>query len=532
MTTQVKIRSSRVALKAKDLEGELVQPSSGKEFLAIQTDFSLTPNFESVENLEIKDDIMSGQPTISGENPSGTLSHYFKGSGDPGVAPNFSALLKSTFGAEKVVSGVTTLASSSTTTVLKAANNNDAAKFSKGDMILIRDDANGYAIRPVLKTSGTDITLAYALSKAPANKVKIGKLVTYSPKSIDLPVFDCWHYLGGGTDGLETIRNCRTVSMSISASAKENINCSYSFEGTDYGLNTTKYATGILIGPNSDDLTFTYDSANDAGAKSAMITLEHKAYTKAQLAAEVQKKMRAVTDTGYDFAELVCTYDSSTDKYEFDTSAAPSGAKLDSLGFTYATSDKSLYMDILGLGTADIEATAISASSKLVAPHTAGGNDWDPGIESDFDETRPVIARDQVLFIGDQMDNVCVEAPSVTIDISTPKTLLTSICQESGNFATVINQRTATMSVSSFLQRDDKRYFEKFKQGDKTSFAFIGGLKSGGNWKVGEAFGVYGSEATITNFNLEQVEDVYSLSMELTCFSPGDGTGSIFCSFV
>jgi len=415
MAQLISVRTSTLAVVKKTAEGTLTKPTAGNQFLAIQPDISFSPNFTTVENPEIKNDIMAGQVAISGEEPSATFSHLFKGSGTAGGAPAFGTLLESTFGTVRSQTADTPLATGSTKSILKMSNSN-ANKVAKGDTLLIKGSGGTNELMPVSGVSGTDVSLAFDIPDAVVSSIgssaNVGAFTSYVPKSTDLPVFDLWHYLGGGTGGLETLQDGRTVSVAISANAKENINGTYTLEGTAYRLNDTAQ----LRQPNN-------------------------------------------------------AFNSATNNYR-------------------------------------------------------------PTVAPSFEQTAPVISRNQRLYVGSTSgENVCLNAPSCSFSITTPKTLLTSVCTPSGNFGTVINERTASMTVTTFLEENDARFFKKFQDNDKVSFFFAGGAKSGTNWTAGNCFGIYGSEASISAFSLSQVDNVWALEMTLQCYSPGDGSGSIFVSF-
>ena len=533
--SQISTRASAVALVKKNNEGTLTRPTAGGQYIAIQPDFALSPNFESVENAEIKDDIMTGQAVISGEAPTGTMSHYFKGSGTAGAEPDFGPMLASTFGSTRSQSTEGTLTAGSTTSVLKMSAA-DAARYTKGDSILIKDDVNGHSIRPVVSSSGTDVTLAFNLDTAPATGVKVGVYTTYAPTNTDLPVYDVWHYIGGGKDGLETMKDCRTVTSAITANAKENINCTFSFEGTAYSLNDVDNR-GYVITTSNDNLRLQYGTTQSAatggGGQFTSVDLDEAFYTPTQLAAHIQTKVRALTITNNNFSTFRCAYSASTKKFTFTPASSAGTNNVQSIGLRVTGSNATdpELVQFLGFDAATNIAAGVNGAA-FTSPNETVGN-YENGLDAAFDATTPIISRNQRLFLGaSSSENTCIEAPTVGITVNTPKTLLTSVCQPSGNLATVINSRDASMTVSSFLDSDDQRFFQRFKEGDRIRFAFIGGAKASGNWVAGNSFAVFGSEASITSFSLTSVDDVYALDMTLTCFSPGDGTGSIFCTFL
>lgn len=526
-------RSSSVALTRKLVEGPLKAPEA-TDFTAIQTgDFSIAANFETVENLELLNDIMVGQPTISGESPTGSMSHYWKGSGTEGEDPEFSILLESSFGQKKTAKAGLAAAASSTTSVIKVASGHG---LSKGDAVLVKHSAHEHEIRPIKSVTATELNLGFDLNQAPAASTSLGRCVTYSPSSIDLPVFDCWHYMGDGKAGLETIKDCRTVSATITAAAKDNINCSYSFEGTAYSLNDPDHAAyEVVSGKNT--FVLIYGKASDtSNYPTESVTLDAGFYTAAGLAEELQKKLVAISQAGYDFTGLRVTY-SKTDKKFSIQPLANDNTVVSKVGVKMTTSTRTSAELAAFLGFSEgadkeVGSSATGGDAAVSDVETVPSN-YIKGVTPSFDSSPPIIARKQQLFLGaNSSDNVCLETSSVTVTIGTPKTLLTSICPESGNFATVINSRTATVSLAAFYESNDQRFFRSFKEGSKTSFALVGGARAADNYVAGNSYSIYGSEATITSMAITGSDDVYTIELELACFSPGDGSGSIFCSFL
>ena len=535
--TQISVRSSLLAAVRKAQEGALTLPTAPTQFLPIQADIAFAPNFETLANPEIKNDIMPAQTAISGEAPSVTFSHLFKGGGTAGVAPAFGVLLEATFGGIREIPAIASqtyaaqTAAGSTTTVLKMSAAN-AAKFAKGDTLLIQDDANGHSLVPVTESSGTDVTLGVALETAPATGTDVSPVTTFFPENTDFPVLDLYHYLGGGEDGLETMKDGRTVSVAITANAKENINATYTIEGTEYLLNDDDLYNVVLSSSNADRRLYLAYSTAATGATQTQfnITLDAGTYSPEQLAAEAQSKLQAHSQPGFVtvFSGITVSYDPATRRYTFlPTGTGTNDVKRLAIGVGTGANVTSVRLGRLFGFT-----TGQTLTTTLVSDSTARGFSYDVGITPQFEDTPPVISRGQTLYLAKTpADNVCLDAPSLSFAINTPKSLLTSVCEPSGNFATLINERTATVSVSSFLQSDDQRFFDSFKQGDKVTLYYGGGQKESGNWKPGESFGIFASEATITSLSLSQIENVWAVDLELTCYSPGDGTGSIFISF-
>lgn len=522
MSNLIAQRRSTAAIVLKSFEGDLTKPTSGGQFLALQPDFSLNPNFNVTENVELKDDIMSGKNIVTGEAPTGTMSHYLAGSGTAGTAPEYGPLLQSSFGGFRTIGAELTLTAGSTTSVLKLSTA-QAAQLKKGDAVLVKDTANGWSVRPVESISGTDVTLGFNLESAPGTGVKIGRFVTYFPISDNLPVLDIWHYIGGGESGVENIKDCRVTSISMAATAKDLINGTYSFEGTAYRFNQDYKENFTLFEYNNK--FYIRKTANGAPIT---VTLSAKSYDDgAALAAEIQSKVR----TQAALASFTAVF--ASNKFTFDATAA----FLPDFSLNADVPEGNMALgDILGFSKESQAGKTPDMTAKTGANDAKMYRDYGHGLTESYDESDPIIARGQQIFIGDASDNICIDSSSVTINVNTPKQLITSICEESGNYKSLIGSRSATVSVSAHLEDDDRRFFDKFQRGDTTQFAFVAGKKTSVNgklqWKAGETFVVYGSPASITSWAVTGSNDVYMLDLELTCYSPGDGTGSIFMSYV
>ena len=516
-------RGKVAAVIGKKDEGDLLPPSQGKHFVALQADFSVTPNFETTENLEIRNDIMAAKPVISGENPSGSFSHYLTGSGAVGVETEYAAMVESCFGAKRVVATEAVTIAGSTVSYLSVA---DATldDYAKGDSVLIKDEVNGWSMRPIKNRNLTDkrLELAFDLEEAPAAGVKLGRYITYYPTTSGQPVFDVWEYFSEGS-GNQNVANCRTTSMSMTADANGQINSTFAFEGTDYRMNQDYVATWELQN-DRNTIVVAYGASL---ADTVSLVLENKIYTSGtELAAELQLKMRALT--GPSLSALTVSYATDVRKFRFLNASG--------YAFDFADDDSDDGMaKLLGFEedrrTATATATGGLVSKNAAKPSTLNYKTYLP-LQPTYDGQPPVIAKDQRLFLGANDNNVCLDATSVSVTINTPTTTIYSVCATNAIFAKLLTSRDATLSVSAILQDDDQRFFAQFKNGDTVPFAFMGGQKQNGRWVEGNIFTVYGSEASINSFSLAESDGVYTLDMELLCFSPGDGTGSIFLSYL
>ncbi len=521
--TAIPTRGKVAAVIGKKEEGALLEPTLGKHFVALQADFSITPNFETTENLEIRDDIMAAKPVISGENPSGTFSHYMTGSGVEGEETEYAPMVESCFGAKRFITTEHTTIAGSTVSYLNVSD--DAlADYAKGDAVLVKDEVNGWSMRPIKNRDLTNkrLVLAFDLEEAPAAGVKLGLHITYYPTTSLQPVFDVWEFFSAGS-GNQNIANNRVTSMTITADANGQINTTFAFEGTSYRMNQDYDATWEL----QDDRNTIVVAYGTSLGDSVNLVLANKIYNSGtELATELQLKLRALTGPG--LSALTVSYSEDVRKFLF----------LNASGFAFDFADTASddgMAALLGFEDDKRTATATVAdglvSKNAAKPSTLNYKIYLP-LKPEYDGQPPVIAKDQRLFLGESDNNVCLDAISVTLTINTPTTTIYSICAENAIFAKLLTSRDATLTVSAILQDDDQRFFSKFKNGDTVPFAFMGGQKRNLRWVPGNIFTAYGSEAVINSFSLAESDGIYTLDMDLVCYSPGDGSGSIFLSYL
>lgn len=87
-------RNSRLAIVEETTEGTLVAPTAGSQFIALQAGYSFAPNFETLENEEIRASIGRSKPITGLERPNSTFDHYLRHSGTEGDNPGYNLLLK------------------------------------------------------------------------------------------------------------------------------------------------------------------------------------------------------------------------------------------------------------------------------------------------------------------------------------------------------------------------------------------------------------------------------------------------------
>lgn len=494
-------RATVVAIKKETTEGTPVLPTAATDYIPIEDDFSLSPSFDSLENAELKNSLGPAKPIQGLENPEASFGLYLKNSGTGGTAPNYGHLLEAAFGSVDDAGVEHDTVSSSTTTLIKV-NTGEGATYQKGQLLLIKDGVNGYSIRPVHSISSNDLTLGFAISVAPAANVLLGEAVMYRPASSGHPSITVTQYLGNG-GAIQVLAGGRVTEVSISFAAGELINASYSVGGTSY------YFNPIEITATSKYMDF------NIGASELNASVTAKLYKDPHdLAAAVQTAMLALA------AGITVTYSNTTGKFTivkasgtlellWNTGANTANTIGTKLGFVVSADD-----------TGGLTYTSDNAMT-LTATHTPT-----------FDSADPLVAKNNVIYIGDQTDNVCFAPSTVDFTLSLDKTDILSVCAESGKAGSVISKRTATVSVTALLSQYDADKFRRYRENTETRFFYAFGEKSGGNWVAGKSGGIYSPTMTITSFELADADGLVVLNLELTAFVNNSGDPEIYLGFV
>ena len=79
-------RNSVLGVVTEVTQNLLRVPQAATDYVPLQEDFSIEPNYDQIENLEIKASIGRAASIQGGENPTASLSFYLKGSGTEGGA--------------------------------------------------------------------------------------------------------------------------------------------------------------------------------------------------------------------------------------------------------------------------------------------------------------------------------------------------------------------------------------------------------------------------------------------------------------
>jgi len=495
----INTRSSVLAVVIEDTEGVLKEPSAG-EFLSSQDDFSMEGSFEDLENAELKNSLGKAKSIRGSEAPTTSFSHYLRGSGTEGVAPNYSPLNKAAFGSENIKTTERDTIVGSTVSAVNV-DAGEGLEYQRGMGMLVKDSANGYSIRPVDSVAGDVLTPGFDLPSAPGTAVPLGKPVTWLPENSNVhPTLSVHQYVGNG-GARQSMAGSRVTSLTASFAAGELINANYSLEGIEYFFNPmTATATDTKI-----------DWTDDQGTAEATITAETYKDPH-ELASAISAAMNGQTSE-----TITVAYSDTTGKYTFTCT----GAVFSMLWNTGANTANTLG-DLVGFDVAADDTGALTYEADNAIDFSTGA------LDISTDDSDPLAAKSNELLIGDADDLVCIDASTVEFSMSTPKKDILSICASSGKSGSIINAREVEISVTALLEKYDADRFRRFRENVDTKCLYNYGTKSGGNWVAGKCGFIYAPTTTITSFNVTDDDGLATLEMTLKCFVNADGDGEIY----
>ncbi|WP_374029771.1 phage tail tube protein [Bdellovibrio bacteriovorus] len=493
-------KSSVLAIVEEAQEGVPVKPTSADQYMALQDGFALTPQFETLENRELRDSIGRAKQILGRENPTASTDHYFRNSGIEGQKPDFALLLKSAMGEETVFAAEKVTVAGSTVAKLKLANG-ETVGCKRGQFLLIKDGANGYKVRPVLSVNAVthELDLGFAVPVAPAAGVNLGKNILYEPKNEDHPTLSLWLYRANG-GGVELITGARVVEISTDYTAGQLINASFSLAGNGYYFNPIEIALAKRW----------LDFEDAGGARSVQVPA--RMYKEPEDCAEaIQAAMNASGSA--DVFEV--EYSHNTGKFTFRSN----GVTFKLLWASGANAADSIGAAI-GAGAADQTAALeyeLANAIELKSPFTP-----------DLDDTDPLAAKDNEVLLGDVNGHVAFNASRVNMSISLTKSDLPDVSAESGNAGSLFTAREVRYTISAYMKKYDASQFRRYHKGMKTGLMYTAGKKNGGNWVPGTVISSYVPSGTITSYSFTDEEGIAKLELELTAYVENAGEGEIF----
>lgn len=502
-------RKSVLALIEESSRGVPISPSTSNDYTALQTDATITPSFDELENEELSSSIGKKQTVLGIERPEMSFSHYLRHSGVEGQAPDYKLLLKALLGSETVnateydtIAGATT--GDATTRAIVKVDSGEGALFERGQGLLIKD-ANGYNVRNVYSISSDDLSLAFNLASAPSSGVNLGKAILYKPEQTDAnyPSLAAWMYRGNG-GAIELVSGSRVTEMAIDVTAGEYINGSFSLAGLNYSFNP------IEIDSSNNHFDF------DIGGAELNAEIPEGTYKDPnELAAAIEVALNALSsDT------ITCNYSSITGKF----TVASDGVTLNLLFNTGSNTANGIHTTLGFSSAADSTgATTYTAATAQV---------WSSPYTPSYDSENPVVAKNIQVQWGHFNEYVCKNASSVSVTISNDVADVNSICSESGRSDTVFSSRTVEIETTLLLTKNEVDTFTRFRKGTSVPFALNFGRKSGGSWVAGSVANIYVPDTTITSFELTDEDGLVALNISFRAYVASGQTDEVYINFL
>lgn len=484
-------RSSVFAFIKEDTEGVLKDPTAAS-FTVCREGSGLTGAVNTTESDELRNSIAASKAFVTSQAPTGTVNHYFKHSGVEGQAPDYGVLLESALGAVtsnsteySTVAGST--AGDSTTRANVAVADGEGANFAPGQAMLVKDGANGYAVRNIfsIDESGDPDLLAssFNFGTAPGTGIGLGKAQFYYPQNTGQPTFSAHMYQAASDlSGIHQAEaGCRTSSISIEFNAQDLAASNFEIGGISYYKNPIRIdATNNLL-----------DITDDGGTIQA--TIESKVYaTPMALAGEISAKATAASTN-----TITCTWDNSNGVFILASDGTTFSLLWNSGAGTATSIGATLGYDV---ASDDTGATSYTADNEQT---------YGPSVTPVYDNQGPNVVRDNMLLLGSFSDYMCVSGQALTLSVSTPKTDIPDWCAESGIDESLILEREVTISATLKFKKHDVDGTNNLLNNVTSQLAFVHGEKDdAGNWKPGTVVSVYCPSVSITS-NVVQDQDGY-----------------------
>lgn len=498
-------RKTVLGIKKETTEGTPIAPASATDFIALQSGFSMSPDFDLLQNEELRASIGRAKPVLGLEKPKASLDHYLRHSGTEGTPPNYGIFMESLMGTAVASNGTQRLTtSSSTISLVKLASG--GTDFARGKAILLKDTTNGYSIRPILSVSTNDLTPAFNLPGAPATGLGVGKCCHYAPANSDHTSLALWLYRANG-GATELMAGSKVASYTMQVNAGQMIKQSFSFEGTGYFYNPITLAAADI------KLDF-----SDSTPTTKAITLTAKSYKDPKdLAEAIQTLMNAsgAVDT------YTVTYSNTTGKFTFAATGTEFKLKWQSGTNTANTVGDKIGFDTSADDTGAMTYTSDNAQS-FAAPYTPT-----------YDSADPLVAKNMEILMGDATDATHYTADEVSVQIGDALANVEDIGAESGVTGKIVTERSVTISLKSRLQQYRVEEFKRYRAGDRLAFAFNFGSKVGGNWTAGKCGNWFMPDAVISKINVGDKNGLVTLELELQPYvDPANTNGEVYLNYL
>lgn len=460
-------RASIFALKKETNAGEYLPPSNGSEFVPLRPGNTLNFTPEQLDSDELLNDIGAAKSFIGKESVEGSHSAYLRHSGVEGQEPELGVLYESIMGSKDVAGSEFACVAGSTVSIIKVA---DGSQFIKGQSLLIKDASNGYSIRNIKDISTNDLVLNFDLEAAPVAGINLGKAVTYLPVAQGHPTFSTTKYLGNGY-AIEASAGNTVTEVSLTADANGFGEVEFSYQGTKYFFNP------ITIDANNKYLDFVSDSGTYA------VSIPEGIYkTPIEVADALKTSMSNAAPESFDvvYSNSAGKFTISSDSVVFELLFSTGVNAADSIGATlgYAVADKT-----------GSQSYVSDSEQSYVASLTPS-----------YDAADAIIIKGAELFIGNQSDNACICAQSVSLTISKEVQDIDCICEETGVKEKIATARTVEMSVTAVLNKHDAALLDALLKNKSIAAMLNAGQKVGGNWAPGKCFNAYLQNCTVSAY--------------------------------
>jgi len=483
-------KSKVMAFIKETSEGVIVDPTAAS-FSVVREGSALVGAVETTSSDELRNSIGASKSFVTKEAPTGSVSRYIKTSGIEGVAPEDAILYEAALGGQEihatevVTAAGSTAGDSSNRAILKVADGDIlAGELKVGQAVLIKDGANGYAVRPIYAidsaASPDEVTLGFNLGVAPASGVGLGKAVFWNTADDSQPTFSAHEFQSSSANSAYHLTHggCRTNSVAMDFPANDLATVAFEIGGINFGENQ------ISIGANNKYIDFT-----DSSGTVAAIIDEGRYQTPIHLADAISAKMLAASAASAG-DNISCSFDSSTGKFNI----ASDGTVLSLLWNTGANTANSIGASIGFLVAADDTAALTYDSDNALS--------YGPAVTPSYDDSQPSVVKDNMLILGDFDDYICFGGQAFNITIGTPKTDVPNWCAESGVDESAILSREVSITGTLKFKRHDADRTYKMLKNQTVSLAFVTGRKIGGNWEPGTVQCNYCPEVSITTKNI------------------------------
>lgn len=481
-------RSSVFAYVKEDVEGVLKDPAAAN-FTAMREGANLVGAVETTTSDEIRNSIGASKSFVTKEAPVGSAPKYLKTSGQEGVAPDYAILIESCIGSLTVNSTeysttAGSTAGDSTTRAQLALTDTEGANFAVGQAVLVKDGSNGYAVRNIVsKDESGDpdfLDMSFNFETAPGSGIGLGKAVYFEPKDTAQPTYSAHWFQSSSTDSAVHIAEagCRTTSMTLEYPANDLASAQFEIAGIKFFQNPiTISATNKYI--DFTDSTGTVVAIIDEGVYQTPIDLANEIATKLTAASAP-----SAADT------ITCTFGNTTGLFTIESD----GTVLSLLWNTGVNNANSIATTI-GFDNAADDTGALTYTSD-------NAQTYEPSVTPVYDDSEPLVVRDNMLLLGSFDDYECFGGQSLTITVNTPKTDVNNWCAKSGVDESLILSRETTVTGTLKFRKHDVERIYKLLNNETVQLSFTTGLKSAGNWVPGTITTVFLPEVSLTTENV------------------------------